>query len=108
MAEERHETCNIDRQVIKELMEGGPAYLKKHIKDFCNHLKCLMKSAYNLYTDDQVLGISDVYVDCRVLIGNDEILKIGFGSEGVANEKGKDEWIKKNEQRSENQMPGTN
>lgn len=111
MIEERHEAYDIDKQVVRELIEGGPAYLKNHINDFCNHLKCLMESANNLYTDDQVLGISGVYVDCRVYIGNDEILKIGFGSTGVgsgSNEEEKEAWIKKNVQRSENQELGMN
>ena len=111
MVEERSEVCSVNKQVVRELIEGGPAYLKKHINDFCNHIKCLMESANNLYTDDQVLGISGVYVDCRVYIGNDEILKIGFGSTSVgsgSDEKEKDEWIKKNVQRSENQEPGMN
>lgn len=109
MAEERREAHCINKQVVRELIEGGPAYLKKHINDFCNHLKCLMESANNLYTDDQVLGISGVYVDCRVCIGNDEILRIGFGSDGVCpSEKEKEAWIKKNEQHSEKQEPGMN
>lgn len=102
------EVKKVDSQVLKDILEGGPGFIKRHLEVFSKDVGTLMMSASNLYDEDPVLSVLGVTVECKIIVDNKPITAISFGSSKLMNKQEKDEWIKKNAQHSEKQEPGMN